>query len=156
MGRGAGRNPGPWYGDLRKRLAFEKNVRERFPDLRGHLSRNPGFRGWVYELTVPVEHYEPRRVRILFGTPIPNTPQVFVAGPESPHRYGDGALCMWFPKDPPECRWHFDDELELLLGHVMVHLFKEGWWHEYGEWLGDETPHGELPITRQAMRRRAA
>ena len=56
MGHGAGRNPGPWYGDLRKRLAFEKNVRERFPDLRGQLSRNPGFGGWVYHLALPVEH----------------------------------------------------------------------------------------------------
>ena len=155
MGR-VSRYPGPWYGDFRKRMPFEKDVRVRFPEARGRQSRTPGLRGWMYELTLAVDHYEARKVQILFAMPIPQEPRVFVDGPKSPHRYGDGALCMWFPKSPPGKRWRFDDGLELLIGHVMVHLFKEAWWQQYGEWLGEETPHGELPVTRQAIRTPAA
>lgn len=154
--RAHGRYPGPWYGELRKRLRFERGARVRVPDLHGCQSRRPGRRGWLYRLTLPVEHYEPHKVQILFGMPIPEEPRVFVDGPASPHRYGDGALCMWYPGDPPDRRWTFDDGLVALIGHIAVHLFREWWWREYGEWLGNEAPHGALGTTRQAVRRRAA
>ena len=81
-------------------------------------------------------------MRIEFRMPYPRTPRVFVDGSDdSPHRYGDGSLCMWYPADPPERRWTFDDGLNALLGHVAVHLVKEQTWRDTGEWLGDEAPH---------------
>lgn len=148
--------PGPWYGDLRKRISFEGAVRARFPHIQGRRSRRPGSRGWMYTVTIPVQHYGPRSLRILFSMPFPELPLAFVDGPRSPHRFEDGALCMWAPRASRSERWVFDDGLELLLGHVMVHLFKEAWWQEYGEWLGDETPHGDLGLARRINRRQAA
>jgi hypothetical protein len=88
-----------------------------------------------------VPYYESRLVEIRF-TDWQRTPKVFVDGPkESPHRYPDGSLCMWYPQDPPEQKWVFDDGLLVLLNYIQAHLFREAWWHEKGEWLGPEAPH---------------
>ena len=133
------------------RVKFEAAARGRFFGLHGRRGRSDGYEGWMYELEVPVEFYVPRCVTILFPEETPELPQVFVDGPESPHRFSDGALCMWLPWDPPSQRWYRRDGLTALVGHIAVHLFKESWWREYGEWLGDEVLHG--PIERTASRR---
>jgi hypothetical protein len=49
---------------------------------------------------------------------------------------------MWHPHDPPEKRWTPEDGLLQLVLHIHVHLFKEAWWRETGEWLGNQAPHG--------------
>ena len=49
---------------------------------------------------------------------------------------------MWYPKDPVDSRWVFVDGLLALIGLVMAHLFREAWWRETGEWVGEEVPHG--------------
>ena len=93
-------------------------------------------------MPVPVPHYEARRVRIRFSGNS-DVPAVFVDGPkESPHRYSDGSLCMWYPGDPVDHRWVFEDGLLSLIGLVIAHLFREAWWRETGEWAGEEVPHG--------------
>lgn len=70
------------------------------------------------------------------------TPRVYADGPEdSPHRFEDGGLCMWYAPDPREQRWVFRDGLHALLAHIAAHLFKEAWWREYDQWLGPEVPH---------------
>ena len=70
------------------------------------------------------------------------TPRITTDGPaESPHRYDDGTLCMWFPRDPDERKWTFDLGLLDLLDTVVGHLFREAWWREKGEWLGPEVAH---------------
>ena len=85
--------------------------------------------------------YEPRNVEIRFNGRSRN-PTIRVDGPSSPHRYdNNGALCIWYPHDPPESRWVFDDGLLTLLNHIQGHLFREAWWRETGEWLGPEAPH---------------
>jgi hypothetical protein len=81
-------------------------------------------------------------VTIVFGRGSPEVPRVFVDGPtDSPHRYADGSLCMWFPYDPPEHRWQRRDGPVALLGHIAAHLIREEWWRRTGEWVGDEAPH---------------
>jgi hypothetical protein len=129
------------------------------------MSKPPMARGWLYRLTVPVEGYDPRRVDILFEGPVGRVPTVWADGPGSPHRYGDDSLCIWYPKDPPERRWVFDDGLLALISQVTVHLFKEAWWRETGgdvrtgatgEWLGDEAPHGPPGPSKGDETRRAA
>jgi hypothetical protein len=51
-------------------------------------------------VTVNVPFYESRAVTITFKSHS-TTPYVSVDGPtDSPHRYDDGTLCMWFPGDP--------------------------------------------------------
>jgi hypothetical protein len=89
-----------------------------------------------------VPYYEPRHIEIRFEQ-WSRSPKVFVDGPtDSPHRYSDGSLCMWYPDDPPEQRWVFPDGLLALLNYIQAHLFREAWWRETGEWLGPEAPHG--------------
>ncbi|MEV6303903.1 hypothetical protein AB0M02_31175 [Actinoplanes sp. NPDC051861] len=77
---------------------------------------------------------------------------MFVDGPnDSPHRYADGSLCMWYPYDPPELRWQRSDGPVVLLGHIAAHLIREQWWRQTGEWAGDEAPH-RAPTHRQESR----
>jgi hypothetical protein len=79
------------------------------------------------------------RVRNGFG---PYYPRVIADGPsDSPHRYRDNTICMWHPDDPDEKRWVTEDGLLALARHVQVHLFKEAWFRESGEWVGEEAPH---------------
>jgi len=95
-------------------------------------------------------YYESRQVEIRFEN-WSQTPRVFVDGPtDSPHRYSDGSLCMWYPDDPPEQRWVFSDGLLVLLNYIQAHLFREAWWRENDEWLGPEAPHGppKEPVKR--------
>ena len=132
------RSKGPWYGLTVVRLNFERGVKTQFPNLRGGRVKG----GYEYRAIVPVSDYEPRKVRVQFNG-MAKVPSVFADGPrEAPHRYDDDSLCMWYPDDPIGRRWVFEDGLVALMGLVMAHLFKEAWWRETGEWLGEEAPHG--------------
>jgi hypothetical protein len=62
---------------------------------------------------------------------------------DSPHRYCDGSLCVWYPRDDVERKWVGGDGLNELIAHVAIHLFKEAYWRETGEWLGPEAPHDD-------------
>ena len=80
------------------------------------------------------------------GTVIPGyTPfgaNIAVDGPtESPHRYSDKSLYIWFPSDSERRKWVGSDGLGELIRQIAVHLFKEAYWRETGEWLGPEAPH---------------
>jgi len=113
-----------------------------------------------------VPHYEPRQVEIRFED-WSRIPTIKVDGPSSPHRYDDnGTLCIWYPNDPPEQKWEFEDGLLALINHIQAHLFREAWWREHDEWLGPEAPHAprkepakekeeEHERSRPAPRRRA-
>lgn len=66
---------------------------------------------------------------------------------ESPHRFGDDALCLWQPQDPPECRWTSRLGLLALIELVRRHLFLELHWRKTGGrrrgvWLLQDAPHG--------------
>lgn len=142
--RGGKRWGGPWYGDDRRRVLFERGTR-RMPTLRGVTMSSGPRAGRVYTATLDVPHHEPRRVEVWFPKDSPSYPFVAVDGPtDSPHRYGETRLCMWHPDDPPEQKWEFEDGLLALLGMASAHLFREAWWRETGEWVGPEAPHGEL------------
>ena len=134
---------GPWYGEFKRRLGFLAPARYLLPDLRVALAssqrKEAGFRLYF---TVDVPHYESRRVEVRFLRAAPMGVRVYVDGPkESRHRYRGGSLCMWEPDDPAENQWVFYDGLVALVGHIIVHLFKEAWWRETGEWLGPEVLH---------------
>ncbi len=69
-------------------------------------------------------------------------PSVYADGPaESPHRYADGSLCMWYPWGPERARWTRRDGAAALLGYITAHLLREEWWRKTSEWVGDEVPH---------------
>jgi hypothetical protein len=135
--------PGPpsWPDTIGDRLRFERGARRAFPTLTGRPRRRSGRGGFTYTVIVDVPFYATRVVTIRFKSRS-TTPYVTVDGPsDSPHRYDDGTLCMWFPGDPDENVWTFDRGLLDLLDTVVAHLFREAWWRETGEWLGSEIPH---------------
>ena len=131
------RHKGPQHSRIVARLKFERGAMSQFPNLVG--SRIGG--GYEYRATVPVPHYEAGKIHIRFSSKS-DVPSVFANGSKgSPHRYPDGSLCMWYPGDPIDRRWVFDDGLLHLIGLIITHLFKEAWWRETGEWVGEEVPH---------------
>ena len=135
------RNSGPWYGRFADRLRFEGGVRRHVAGLQ--VPRRPVHGGVRYRWNVEPPGCERRQVRIEFRLSSPEVPRVYVDGSaESPHRYEDGALCMWYPRDPLERRWSFGDGFHALLGQIAVHLVKEHIWRRTGDWPGAEVPHG--------------
>lgn len=86
----------------------------------------------------------------IFGLPARDTPTVFAdEGAASKHRNGDGSLCLYYPGDPIERRWHSELGLAVLLDLTAEHLFAELHWRntgggDDGEWVLDEAPHGYL------------
>jgi hypothetical protein len=94
-----------------------------------------------------VPYYEPRHVSITFED-WSRYPVVRADGPDSPHRFDrNGWLCLWYPDDPSERRWVFEDGLLALLNLIQAHLFREAWWRETAEWLGPEAPHAPVKET---------
>lgn len=143
-GSGGKRYGGPWYAEFRQRLIFEGDAR-RSNGTVTHRLRREGKTGMIeYRFCVDVPHYEQRHVTVRFedGSKIP---KVTADGPTgrdaSPHRYEGERLCIWDPKDPPSKKWVWDDGFTALIAHVTVHLFREAWWRETGEWLGPEAQH---------------
>lgn len=135
---------GPWYNDYRKLMIFERGAKEQFPSLKAVNKRTGRKLCMEYSLTIDVPEYESRQIVIKMGTGYGSVPKVITDGPtNSPHRYDedDGELCIWYPKDPKECRWISSDGLLHLLVLIQAHLFREAWWRETGEWLGPEVPH---------------
>lgn len=135
-----------WLEDIPQRVALDATARRAYPDLTFSRRQRRGGPVFVYEVTLDVPGYEPRRVRVEFRASRPTVPMVFADGPqESPHRLGKHELCIWFPGDEDDLRWVPDDGLLALLGMAGMHLFKEAFWRETGEWLGDEAPHAVNP-----------
>jgi hypothetical protein len=142
----------PWYTDIRARLRFEARARSQHRTLtatstgRGHNAEI------VYRLTIDVPEYEPRKVVIRLRNGFdPCAAQITADGPtDSPHRYSSDGLCIWHPDDSPEQSWTADDGLGELISHVAIHLFKEAYWRETGEWLGPEAPHGHAEDKQSA------
>ena len=142
------RNSGPWYGRFVDRLRFEGDTRRHVIGLR--VPRRPRHGGVSYHWNIAPPGCERRQVRIEFRCSSAGVPRVYADGPtESPHRYEDGSLCMWYPRDPLERRWSFGDGLHALLGQIAVHLVKEDIWRRTGEWPGAEVPHGVETKTAQ-------
>jgi hypothetical protein len=129
-------------------------VRES-PTLRRYYQRFP--RWWtVLGYTALAEGPWPhRRLVALF----PCAPWLFAPlvlcldGPtDSPHRNGTHELCLSYPHDPPERRWHINDGLDRLFDLARQHLLAEHVWRERGghahDWPIDQAPHGTTRPTR--------
>jgi hypothetical protein len=146
--------PGGWYDDFRYRLRFERAARTAFPSMsvsRTGKGRKTG--SVVYTLHVPVPEFNERRLVsiALWNDRCATVQSVTADGPtESPHRYSDEALCMWYPKDGADQRWMADDGLLRLIRCAQVHLFKEAYWRRYGEWPGPEAPHESDEVKQAA------
>lgn len=132
-----------WIQDIPQRHRLIASANSAYPDLK--FRRVQGKRRVDYIASTPlhVPNYGERKVTINFGKWPHVAPVVRVDGPnESPHRFPDtGSLCIWYPYDSEDKKWVPEDGLLELLGMTQAHLFKEAYWRETGEWLGDEAPH---------------
>jgi hypothetical protein len=148
-----------WEQNYGLRLRFERDAYGVYPGLRRSSTGRRKYARVVYRLLVPVEHYEWRTLDMHFQrtTPRPALTRVYADGPtESPHRYAPHpkdpqqrpSLCIWYPDDPTEGRWVPSDGLLSLIEITRVHLFKEAYYRETGEWLGDEVPHNQRPRSK--------
>ena len=136
---------GPWYSRFDELMRFELGVDIQFS---GVIAKNcrKGKKVWrEYQLAIEVPTYNIRQVTIKVFPSEYKTPKVTVDGgaSDSPHRYEDGRLCMWYSWDPRNNRWVFEDGLLSLLVLIQAHLFREAWWRENDEWLGPEKPHNQ-------------
>lgn len=108
--------------------------------------------GFEYRMFLPVEDVGAPQVCVRFEKRASFEPSV-TTSPWSqldprwnpghlPHRNPDGSLCLWFPLDPRDQRWEWDDGLTELLAHTAAHLMRERLWLRTGRWHGPERPHG--------------
>ena len=139
---GRGRPPAParWLDTPAGRIRFIHYLR----GLDGFaVPHRTGSRdGFIVYFTLHLNGLPPRRVTIQFRRASPSTPLVLVDGPtESPHRYPDGSLCMWFPEDPSARRWTLRDGSESLVAEIAAHLLREEWYRRTGDWVGPEVGH---------------
>lgn len=132
----------PWYEKEDTVSVFERGAKDKYPSLKSVQRTVDKYRWINYIATIDLEEYEQRKIKIRFKSDEGYPPKITVDGPEdSPHRYNGGRLCIWYPKDPLENRWVFDDGLLMLLKLIEYHLYREAWWRETGEWLGPEIKH---------------
>lgn len=131
-----------WYARPAPRICFQHRLAGcglRYWTIR---PPRPHRGGYALAVRLRVDDVPEQTVTIAFGPASPGAPHVYTEAPAaSPHRYGDGALCMWFPGDPPELRWTRDHGPVALLGQIVAHLLREEWWRQTGEWPGREAPH---------------
>jgi hypothetical protein len=122
---------------------------------RLHVDHRMQAFAWRVQVNVPVynESFD-LRIELEEGHPARVIAEDW-SGPMK-HTYGRNQLCMWFPSDPAERRWQREQGLLKLVDTSVTHLFKELYFRETGEWLGEEAPHGVPKIEARADRRRAA
>lgn len=141
-----------WHQRLSAQMHFEQGMLEVHPDLTCRSVGHGKTAAISYRLKVDVPEYEARTIELLFSRVAtqPRLLAVYADGPEiSPHRYrphkrdrkGRRALCIWHPDAPIGQRWDVREGLLSLITLVSVHLFKEAYYRETGEWLGDEILH---------------
>jgi hypothetical protein len=115
---------------------------------RAHLPHALGGAGVLAPVAVSVR-FEHAPTYNTYGLAAQDYPRVWAErGLPSPHRMPtDDSLCLFFPHDPPERRWHSALGLLTLLDLARDHLFFEHHWRTTGgwsggEWLGAQAPHG--------------
>ena len=59
------------------------------------------------------------------------------------HRYLDGRLCLYYPRDPASRRWTIEDGLQSLFDLARRHLWAEHILRTCDYWPIDEAPHGD-------------
>jgi hypothetical protein len=141
----------PWFVPFQAKLRFIREVEQVVESPIIIVKPSPKLHGgFAVMFTITPRGVPSRTVHIEFALRNPEVPRVFVDGPQdSPHRYSDGLLCMWYPGDPVDLQWTRRDGAAALVGCIALHLIREQWWRETGEWPGPEAPHATPPARPQ-------
>jgi len=114
-------------------------VKAAFPQFRWHITRAGGVQ---WRGTLQPTHESPEYdVRIIHEPD--RMPVIYVGGPvirpDAPHRYPDGSLCLYWPK---EWRWTAREPLAAtIIPWTALWLYYYELWLVTGEWLGPSSPH---------------
>lgn len=111
-------------------------------DVQGRIVRAP-----VTIVFKPTRWY-PGDDRVLDGRDFPS---VYADHRDGLHRFADGALCLYYPRDLAQRRWTSEKGLRALISLAADHLFFEDVYRDTDEWIAPQAEHG-FP----AERRRAA
>jgi hypothetical protein len=143
-----GWQPPAWFVTFQAKLRFIRELQHVVYSAISIVKPSPGHPGdFALSFTLTPHGVPSRMVRAEFSPGNPEVPRVFVNGPQaSPHRYNDGSLCMWHPCDPIDLQWAPRDSAAALVGCIALHLIREQWWRETGEWAGPEAPHATPPM----------
>ena len=113
------------------------HIRSKFPSFQ--LMKRAKGSYWVGYLQ-PTAKSPKYKIKIIYH---PYHPEVFVLEPtplrSAPHRYPDGSLCLYYPKDK-------DYDAKSLIADKIIPwtsewLFFYEAWLEQGIWWGKEAPH---------------
>lgn len=149
MSRPPAWRPPAWHARPASRILFQRQLARCGVPVRAVRPPHRHRGGFALAVHLHVPDLPEQTVTIAFGRHAPDVPHVYSDGPSSsPHRYSDGALCMWHPGDPAEARWTRTDGPTSLLGHIVAHLLREEWWRQTGEWPGQEAAHTPARTTR--------
>lgn len=131
-----------WYVRPAPRILFQHQLAACGLPVRAVRPSRRHRGGFALAIWLHIPDIANQTLTIVFGTTASAVPHVYTAGSsESPHRYPDGSLCMWYPDDASEQRWTRRDGPSALLGHIVAHLLREEWWRRTGEWPGAEAGH---------------
>ncbi len=140
---------------LERLAALERGLGDHYAHERVTTNLRLAAFAWRVQVTIPayeetfallIELDERRAVRV--------TAEDWV-GPMK-HTYGQNSLCMWYPSDPLDRRWSRTDGLLKLVDTAVAHLFKELFYRETDEWLGEEAPHAAPKVEPRVVRNPAA
>ena len=114
-------------------FAYEKQKGKRLPMWRGTLQ--------------PLETSPLYRIKVCYQ--LPKTPQVWVLAPalrpDAPHRYSDGTLCLYYPRDGS---WTPQTPLSrTFVPWTALWLAFYEYWLSTGTWYGPEVVHA--PVVRK-------
>lgn len=112
-----------------------------YPDFRHTVARDRTIRWKGYLQPTP----ESPRYEIQIDHKSGRAPVVRVTQPAirpgARHKYPDGSLCLYWPKDP-EWRWSPDESLgQTIVPWAALWLYYYEAWLVVGEWLGPSAPH---------------
>jgi hypothetical protein len=131
-----------WNDDLRRRLRFEREARERGLVFEHAFRGRP--RRLIYEVPIAVPVYDERRRLRITLPPVAHSharPQVLIDGPPClRHRFDDDSLCMWWSRDSEDERWVPDDGLFALVVHATDHAYCEAECMNGRPWPKSEAP----------------
>lgn len=132
----------PWFAHPEQRIRFLHEIQQNDPQAEVIWPRRKYKGGFAIKAALTPAGVPTREIEVHFSLGTPNVPHIFSDGPtDSPHRYSDSSLCIWYPYDPKEARWRPIDGPAALLGHIAAHLIKEQWYRRTGEWPGEQIHH---------------
>lgn len=123
----------------------------------GRISTNFRLETFVWRVPVTVPAYDEQFI-LRIELDERHAVRVTAEGWHGPmrHTFGANTLCMWFPKDPPDRQWNRADGLLKLVDTAVAHLFKELYFRETAEWLGEEVHQAAPKVEERALLERVA